>query len=472
MSGAYVAAGRRVLIFGIHNTVDWWTCLGNNMGWDAAPVVTDLRGEGQWSTVDDFYAGLRRRQRRPEPGFGLLSEQQKQDVVARCRTLRWLAPELAHAMVESMAEALERVLDRSSPRLVLSFPIDRYVKHVLKLLAERRGVPYVELTASVVPSMSMLLRDGQLVRLARPVAPELVDHHVSELATPNFTPSYVPRKATYTRMRFVRTLGYFRARALAMKVIAVAKRDPLNLHYLDAQPMLGHKCRWKDIRIVGMCDPEWRRKVGAAPRGKRVLFGLQLFPEASIDYWIANPALIDHENLVVRAAEAFSREGFVVMVKDHPLQFGFRQTELIDRLRALPGVVVVPYDVSGNELLSFAGSNFTFTGTMGLQAALQGLPSIATDCYYSNDVDFILVRQPEDLDRLPQKVQAALAEPMSREALDARRRRIIGALLQGSFTGDFFSFKGYTLEAPTPGAKSLGQALGTHLDTLIHQGTL
>ena len=55
------------------------------------------------------------------------------------------------------------------------------------------------------------------------------------------------------------------------------------------------------------------------------MFGLQLFPEASIDYWLRNVELIDHDNLVVDAARSFSEQGFLVLVKDHPSQFGFRQ---------------------------------------------------------------------------------------------------------------------------------------------------
>lgn len=469
MSALSRAEGRRVLIFGIHNTVEWWHALGQHMGWDEATVITDLRGEGDISIVDAFYTELRRTKRRPDPGFTLLSAAQKQDVIARCRTLRWLAPDLAQAMTEAMAVVLECVLERTRPRVVLSFPIDRYVMHVLRLLAERRGATYVELTASVIPSMSMLMVKGRLAQVQKAPDDARIAAEVAALATPNFTPSYVPRKTSYTRAKFVRTLGYFRTRALALKAISYWQRDPLNLHYLDAQPMLGHKCRWKDIRIVDLVDPQWRAKVEIFPRERRALFGLQLFPEASIDYWLENPALIDYDNLVVRAARAFSDAGFVVMVKDHPLQFGFRQTELIDRLLAIPRAVIVPYAVSGNELMALAGVNFTCTGTMGLQSALQGIYSVVAESYYSNDDDFIVFREPADVDRLPQRV---LAADLSAQPLQQRQHRMISHLLRGSIDGDFFSFKGYRRDGPTSGTRLLAQALGRRLDELVEQGSI
>jgi hypothetical protein len=339
---------------------------------------------------------------------------------------------------------------------------------VLERLARKRGIPYLELTASVVPGMSMLMRRGKLVQVAADPPQELTRGKTDEIANPGFVPTYVPRKSKYTRAKFVRTLGYFRARALALRALSLLKRDPLNIHYLDAQPFLGHKCRWKDIRVVGLCDPRWRDKLTDFPQSRRVLFGLQLFPEASIDYWIDNAELIDHEALILDAAAAYSKAGFLILVKDHPLQFGFRQTELLERLRALPNVVLVPYDVGGNELLGLVGVNFTCTGTLGLQAALSGLKSVVTQSYYTNDQDFILFRRRDEMGGLPARTDAVSFD----EPLVARQQRIVRHLLRGSFEGDFFSFKNFDADRPSQGARELALALGRRLDQLLAESRL
>ena len=460
---------KRVLIFGIHRTVPWWQYLGRNMGWGESTVVTDLRGEGDVSIVDDFYTELKILRRDPSPTSPLLSSAEIADVIGRCRTLRWLDRKLAVAMTLAMAAVLDRVLGQVRPRVVLSFPIDRYVKDVLERLAHKRGVPYLELTASVVPGMSMLLRRGSLVRLAQEPPAELTRLKVQEIGNASFVPSYVPRASKYTRAKFLRTHGYLRARGLALRAISIVQRDPLNLHYLDAQPFLGHKCGWKDIRVLALCDARWRDKLAGFAPDKRVLFGLQLFPEASIDYWIRNFELIQHESLVVEAATAFSKAGYLVLVKDHPLQFGFRQASLLERLRALPNVVIVPYDVPGNELLSLVGTNFTCTGTLGLQAALAGLKSVVTESYYSNDEDFIVFRSRAEVDSLPARVVQTRQCDVT---LAERQRRLISNLLRGSFDGDFFSFKRFDERAPAASALSLAKALGRRLDDLIEQGEL
>lgn len=454
---------KHTLIFAIHRTVNWWRFLGESLGCANSTVLTDLRGEGDVSVVGDFYNELRRMRNRPDPAFDLLSDEQVVDVIARCRVLRWLEPELARAMIEAMSISLDRVLDRISPDVILSLPIDRYPTDVLDRLAQARGIPYVQLTASIFPGMSMLLQRGKLLLSEIEPSADALKEKLMELTAPSFVPSYVPRKSTYTAAKFVRTLSYFKLRALAFKAISYVKKDPLNLHYLDAQPNLGHKCRWSDIRVVRFANSNWHDRLQDFPQDRRVLFGLQLFPEASIDYWIDPVELIDHEALIVDAVRAFSKAGFLVLVKDHPLQFGFRQAELLEHLLALPNIVMVPYDVPGNQLLEMVDINFTCTGTLGMQAALLGKTSVVTDSYYTNDKDFILFRSREEIESLPERV---IADQQKIVNLEVRRERIIRQLLQGSFEGDLFSFKNFDPNKPTQAATKLGQALGQKIAEL------
>lgn len=454
-----------VLIYAINRTDRWWRFIGKSLGFEGSVVVSDIRGAGDVSTVEEFYAELRRRCRgsgRP----GLFSEVEVREIVARCRVLRWLAPERADAMVQSMAVAFERVLDRVQPKAVLSFPIDRYVSDVLERLARRRGIPYFELTASLVPTMAMLMYRGQLVMDDGEVDARLIQKTVAEIATPNFTPSYVAGQSAYTAARFLRTFSYFRVRGWGFKVISLLKRDPDSLHYLDAQAFLGHKPHLRDLRIIKLMDPQWRERLSDSPRDTRIFFGLPLFPEASIDYWVDDLALVDYENMLVDAATAYSRAGWQVLVKDHPLQFGFRQCELIERLRALPNVVLVPYDVSGNEILAHCGANFTLTGTLGLQAALGGVTSVAYRSYYATPEDFVMFSKRSEIPGLPGRTKAYVLQ----NDLERLRIRLIGRLLRGSFDGDFFSFKAFDESEANDGARQLAKNFGRRVARLIDQG--
>jgi hypothetical protein len=462
MSGS----GELALVYAIHRTDQWWRYIAANLGFARYLVVSDIRGEADCDTADDFYAEYRRQRRLCDIQTLVLEEYEVRDVVARCRTLRSIDPRQARCMVAAMERALSRVLDESRPAVVVSFPIDRYVSDVLERLARRRCIPYVELTASLVDGQCMLMYRGQLLKVSPPPPEETLGALVKEVARPSFTPSYVRQPTRFTAARWLKIFAFFRLRGWVFKVISWAKRDPCGHHYLDAQSFLAHKPRLCDLRVLRLVDWDWRSSTERFPQSRRIFFGLQLFPEASIDYWLANVQLLDYDNLVVQAAKSFSDAGFLVLVKDHPSQFGFRQYELLERLKAVPNVVLLPYEVSGNEAVSLVDTNFTLTGTLGLQSALLGRASIVAPTYYVTPGDFLPFGDPSAVADLPQRAAAWHAG----EDLAFRQRRMLSHLLQGSFEGDFFSFRGFKPEAATSGTRLLARNLGDCLRRIATKG--
>lgn len=455
----------RALIWAIHRTSPFWTYVGKHLGYDEVTVLTDKRGDGDRWLTDDFYVAYRRFRASGATGSSLLTEAEVADVIARCRVLRWKPRAQAVAMALAMAEATEKALVEIQPEVLIGFPIDSYVSDVLSRRARAHGTPHFEMTASPLPGMTMLIHRGKLITRRTPPTRDVVEAGVRDIADPSFTPAYVQGQKPFTRTRFLTTLGYFRLRALVFRLLGLLTRDPLNLHYLDAQPDLGHKPRWRDVRVTSMVQPDWESRLTAFPRDRRVLFGLQLFPEAAIDYWLDNRALLQHEDMLVEIARRFTAAGYQIVVKDHPLQFGFRQTELLERLKMFPNVVVVPYDVSGNALLARCGISVTATGTLGLQAGLLGNVSITAEAYYASDEDFVVVREWDDLDRVVELVEARA--PFD---LHDRQARIIETLHRGSFTADILSFRGFRADDPNPAAAELGRELGRHIATVGPRG--
>jgi len=455
----------RALIWAVYRTSPFWTYVGQHLGYDEVTVLTARRGDGDRWLTDDFYAAYRQFRATGATASALLTEAEITDVIARCRVLRWKPRAQATAMALAMAEAAEKVLVDVRPEVLIGFPIDSYVSDVLSRRARVHGVPHFEMTASPLPGMTMLIHRGRLITRRTPPTRDQIEAGVRDIADPSFTPAYVQGQAPFTRGRFLRTLGYFRLRALVFRIMGFLARDPLNQHYLDAQPDLGHKARWRDMRIVDMVQADWESLLAAFPKERRVLFGLQLFPEAAIDYWLDNLALLQHEDMLVEIARRLTGAGYQIVVKDHPLQFGFRQAELLERLKAFPNVVVVPYDVSGNALLARCGLSVTATGTLGLQAGLLGNISITGEAYYASDEDFVILREWDDLDRVVE-----LIEQRGPFNLHDRQARIIETLLRGSFPADILSFRGFDAGNPNPAAAELGRELGRHIATVGPRG--
>ena len=50
----------RIVFFTIHRTTPWWTYLASRIDFADVTVLSDLRGEGDYSLVDDFYRFMRK----------------------------------------------------------------------------------------------------------------------------------------------------------------------------------------------------------------------------------------------------------------------------------------------------------------------------------------------------------------------------------------------------------------------------
>jgi hypothetical protein len=449
----------RLVFFTIHSTTPWWKYLASRIDFADVTVLSDHRGDGDYSLVDDFnrFMGKDDAAAVAVARFG---EDGCADIIRRCRVLRSLDRNLAMRMIGGMTQAIELAFDHLDPCLVLTFTIDRYVMDVMERIARRRGIDFLEMTMSILPGEVMLMRRGRPTRLREPTDAH-VDAAVAILCDGNFAPTYVRNAKKFSTLQFWRVFGYHALRGAFFNVWRYLKRDPYNCHYLDALKRLKHKVRFADVGALRRLDPGWQRRLREVPREKRVFLGLQLFPEASMDYWLASPDMLAHDDVIVRYCEVLGKAGYRIFVKDHPLQFGFRQRDLFERLSKLPYVTLVPYDVPAVLLIDQCGVSVTFTGTIGFQAALAGLCSVVSDPYYATRQHFLYVDNAGQIDGLVDR----LAQWRPPHDLANARREIMRYYTSISVDGDYFGWRNFdpadeaACKAVAPLAKSLNATL-------------
>jgi hypothetical protein len=425
----------RIVFFTIHNTTSWWKYLGSQIDFADVTVLSDLRGDGDVCLVDDFYRFMRS----GDPA-GIAQERFGTDgcaeIIMRCRSLRSLERGLALKMIGGMTQAIEAAFDRLDPKLVVSFTMDRYVMDVLERVARARGINFLEMTASIMPDRIIFHQRGHLVPLREP-APEELDEAVDVLCTESFAPVYVQNAKKFSSSRFWQVYGYFVVRGAFFNVWRYLKRDPYNLHYVDSLKRLKHKVGARDVAVLDLLRNDWQARLNAVLKHRRVFCGLQLFPEASLDYWLKSHDMLAHDDVIVRYCEVLGRAGYHVFIKDHPLQFGFRCRELFERLSKIPSVTCVPYEVPANYLIENCEVSVTFTGTIGFQAALAGLCSVVTEPYYADEEHFLHVRNASEIDGIVERI-----ENWRRPAdLGAARRQIIKKLVAAGAIGNYFTWR-------------------------------
>lgn len=430
----------RIVFFTIHNTTRWWKYLGSRIEFADVTVLSDLRGDGDWSLVDDFYRFMRNGDA-AAAAIERFGETGCADIILRCRSLRSLDRGLAMRMIGGMTQAIESAFDRFDPKLVLTFTMDRYVIDVMERVARARGIDLLEMTASIIPDQIIFHRRGGLVPLRDP-SPEELSEAVEILGAESFAPVYVRKANNFSSRRFWQVFGYFAVRGAFFNVWRYLQRDPFNLHYIDALKRLKHKVRPRDVAVLGLLQKDWQTKLDAIPRDRRVFCGLQLFPEASLDYWLRSHDMLAHDDVVVRYCEVLGNAGYHTFVKDHPLQFGFRRRELFERLSKLPSVTCVPYEVPASYLIQSCDASVTFTGTIGFQAALAGLCSIVTEPYYATEAHYLHVRNFGEIDGIVDRLQK-WRRPAD---LEEARRQIVRKLVAAGAPGNYFTWKKFDPE--------------------------
>jgi hypothetical protein len=296
----------------------------------------------------------------------------------------------------------------------------------------------------VLPDTFMFTARGEYLAIREPSEAE-VDAAVATLAQPHFLPNYVTNTG-FGLAQFLRKYARFTARWLVFEALRTIRRVPYDYRYLSARsPKSGFRVRLRDWTIMRYFRSDWRRTLESTPFERRVFIALSVNPEAAIEYWVRDLAMVDYATVLERAVRTLGDSGFRLFVKDHPSQFGFRQVELFSALAKSRAVTFVPYDVPGQWLIDQCRATFTWTGTVGLQAAIAGRCAVAeSSAYYVVDGLFLGLTNPADTDDLPRRIE--LFKPAL--PLAQARRALARHLLRSTVPGVYLSWRGFSPRDP------------------------
>jgi hypothetical protein len=422
----------KVLFYARHNSGEWFRYLASLLDGASSVVVSDTEGEGDVDLTPSFYRALHTTDT-ARVALAALGEPACAEIIARCRLLRSIDRALALRMLGAMWIAVDAVVEREAPDVAVSFPVDHYILDVLERALRQRGVRYIGFWDAIWPGLMMVTTRGQHTPLREPAADE-VAAGVAALVQDEYVPHYVARGASHGLRRFLAPQLTMGARGGAFELLRRVRRNPLDFRYLATWAHVEeYRLGFGDWAYPRRLDARWRDKLDAVPFERRVFVGLQYNPEGTIDYAVEPVELIDYRQVLERLAARLSAAGYALFVKDHPAMFGLRQDAALRPLARFPGVTFVPYQVPARELIADCAATFTWTGTIGLEAALAGRCAIvAQGTWYAQPEAFLVLSSLRDLDALPERL-AGWVPPAD---LPATRHQLVahalGSCLPGS----------------------------------------
>ena len=307
--------------------------------------------------------------------ISILSEEQIRDVIDRCRLLRSVDSKLARELVFAMEYAIEKILDKYSPKVILSITVDSYILHLFTLACDRRRIEFVGLVPTFVNGYFRVTKIGERQR-ERKVTVDECESVLKNLDNENYKPGFLPinlrsqnRKSTVNKLKnIIKPIWFFLRRYIS--------GDLYNYHYYSSQLVSYKYCSLTPISYIGVTLNHGSEIFAYSNLRKIVFIPLQMSPEATVDYWSSDKSWIDYENKIIALIEILSRK-YCVVVKEHPNVIGQRTRGFYKALQDFHTnnkCVLVDAHVNSNLLLSVTDGLLLCTGSVGFEAALRGIP--------------------------------------------------------------------------------------------------
>ena len=148
------------------------------------------------------------------------------------------------------------------------------------------------------------------------------------------------------------------------------------------------------------------KTMAVPPATPFVFFGLHMQPESSIDVWAP---FFSNQHWVIELLSRSIPPSHKLLVKIHKSDAANYSLEQLNRMKSLPGVELVPPFVDSRAFVEAADLVVAIQGTIGLEAALLGIPVIML-----GDSPVTLFPSATRIGRisdLPQLVRQKLKEP-------------------------------------------------------------
>ncbi len=354
---------------------------------------------------------------------------EQDDFIARCRLLRALDKPEAIRHLAAMGQAIQELLAKEQPSVVLSLMVDSYLMDLLRYYCDRLGVKFIGLVPTFVNGYFRVTARGEAT--FNPSADACDTHGVKQvLLDPLYAPAFNASSLSSPLRGILRRWAANIARVPYFYIKRHLLKDPYNYHYWAAQVVSRQLVNYFPPSDPG--NNAWLETLQNID--KPILYiPLQMVPEATVDYWCNDVEVIDYYTQLERFITKY-HSAFQIVIKEHPSVMASRPLGFYRRLAADKRVTVVPTYTASNEVLAVADAVLVWTGSVGFEAALRGKSVICLgNPYYLYGSRFLKINPATDSNVIYAHIQQVKSRPVTSVEQDELIEHLAAQLFPGHF---------------------------------------
>lgn len=368
-----------------------------------------------------------------------ISNKKVNEIIERDRMLRNINRNLSIKLINSMYQAIEKVLTQFKPKLVVSMAIDSYVLDLLFLICKKKRIKYVGLIASCINGYFRITAKGELnknLKFKKKNNSKILDDFLKDNYTPSFNNFAVENPLKGVLIRWIKNI----LRVPYFGLIRFVKNDKYNHHYFSSYLISKKHLSFFPKLEIG--DKNWKNSVQT--NKPKLFMPLQMFPECPIDYWVKEVKYTNYYKYLKIFIKKFQND-FQIIIKEHPSVLPLRTRDFYLDLQKYNKVKIVPTYTNSNELVDYADCIFLWSGTIGLDASIRGKPVLClTKTFYSQSKRVKLISEKTTISEINKFIKKVKKNKIHRY----EQKQIMQNVTKNLYKGEYTAFQFCDMKNP------------------------
>jgi hypothetical protein len=301
-----------------------------------------------------------------------LSRSEADDMIARCRLLRNIEKGKALKHLVAMYLAINKILDLEKPDFITMQIVDSFITDLLRFISVKRKIKFLGFCPTSWNNNFRVSTRGEKTinkRYNKNLTKFLLPRYIKESYVPDFVTNSInhPKRNIYKRWcrNFIGSLYFLFKKYLS--------GDRYNYHYWHNQIICQQNFSFLPISNIG--NPDWEKNLDNKKK-LSLYIPLQMFPEATIDYWCDNLEAIRYYETLESVIKKLYKN-FNIFIKEHPDVLGLRPRKFYTQIDKDKRVTLIPTYTNSNYIIKKTDAVLVWTGTVGFDAIIRGKPAFA-----------------------------------------------------------------------------------------------